>query len=59
MIKAANFDWLNNDITAKRFPLSGSGKVAFEPKLFYFDHTISSENAIKEMALRALDIGSR
>lgn len=49
MIAAGNYDWKNDDITAKRFPLSGTGKVAFEPKLFHFDRDISSENAIKEM----------
>ncbi len=49
MIAAGNYDWKNDDITAKRFPLSGTGKVGFEPKLFHFDRDISSENAIKEM----------
>ena len=49
MITAGNYDWFIDDITAKRFPLTGTGKVAFEPKLFHFDRSISSEDAIKEM----------
>lgn len=49
MIAAGKYDWSNSDITAKRFPLTGTGKVAFEPKLFHFDRSISSEDAIKEM----------
>lgn len=49
MIAAGSYDWTNSDITAKRFLLSGTGKVAFEPKIFHFDRDISSENAIKEM----------
>lgn len=49
MIAAGSYDRTNSDITAKRFPLSGTGKVAFEPKIFHFDRDISSENAIKEM----------
>ncbi|MDO8493233.1 MAG: hypothetical protein Q7S19_01675 [bacterium] len=49
MITAGHYDWANSDITAKRFPLKGEGKVARKAYLVHFDHGISSENAIKEL----------
>ena len=49
MIAAGKYDWSNSDITAKRFPLKGSGKVELEPKLFYFGQDMSSEKVIAEM----------
>lgn len=49
MIAAGKYDWSNSDITAKRFPLKGSGKVELEPKLFYFGRDMSSDNVIAEM----------
>jgi len=49
MIKAGHYDVIETDITAKRFPLSGIGQVAFEPKLFHFNRNISSKDVIKEM----------
>lgn len=49
MIAAGKYDWKNDDITAKRFPLKGNGKVELEPKLFYFGRDMSSDNVIAEM----------
>lgn len=49
MIAAGKYDWSNSDITAKRFPLKGSGKSELEPKLFYFGQDMSSEKVIAEM----------
>ena len=49
MIAAGNYDWKNDDITAKRFPRVGKGKVEFEDTLFHFDRGISSEDAVKEI----------
>lgn len=49
MIAAGNYDWKNNDITAKRFPIVGKGKVEFEDTIFHFDRDISSEDAVKEI----------
>ena len=48
MIAAGRYDWINDDITVKRFPVKGEGVAEFETKLFQFDG-ISSENAIKEI----------
>jgi hypothetical protein len=48
MIAAGRYDWVNSDITAKRFgPETLS--LGQEPKLFHFDRDISSEDAIAEM----------
>ena len=50
MIAAGQYDWENNDITTKRFPLHASdGIVEFEARYFHFDRNISSEDAIEEI----------
>ena len=49
MIAAGNYDWKNDDINAKRFPIVGKGKVEFEDTIFHFDRDISSEDAVKEI----------
>src|SRR5438552_3599490 len=49
MIVAGNYDWKNDDITAKRFPITDKGVVEFEARYFHFNRDISSENAIKEI----------
>jgi hypothetical protein len=46
MIAAGRFDWVNGDITPKRFPIKGSGVVELETKVFHFDRYISSEDAV-------------
>lgn len=47
MIAAGNYDWANDDITPKRFPLKGEGEVEFEDTVFHFDRDITSEEAVK------------
>jgi hypothetical protein len=49
MVAAGNYDWKNDDLTAKRFPIVGKGKVEFEDTIFHFDRDISSEDAVKEI----------
>jgi len=49
MIAAGRYDWKNDNITAKRFPIEGKGTVEFEAVLFHFDKDISSENAKKQI----------
>ena len=46
MIRDCSFDWVNGDITAKRFPIKGTGADEWEFKMFHFDHSISSEDAV-------------
>lgn len=52
MINAGNYDWSNNNIIVKNFPISlemTEKKVEVSAKLFHFNRVISSENAISEM----------
>lgn len=49
MIAAGHYDWKNGDITAKRFPIEGQGKVEFESCYFHFNRDISSKKAIEAM----------
>lgn len=53
MIVAGRYDWVNNDITATRFPVKGEGTAEYEAKLFDFDRSISSEAAVRK--IRAAD----
>src|SRR3989344_1602454 len=46
MIKAGNYDWVNSDITAKRFPIKSTGADEWEFKMFHFDCSTSSEDAV-------------
>ena len=46
MIAASHYDWKNDDITAKRFPVVGKGVEQFEAKVFHFDRTMSSEAVV-------------
>jgi hypothetical protein len=43
MIAAGNYDWKNDNITAKKFPVVGEGIVQYEAKLFHFDRTTQSQ----------------
>jgi hypothetical protein len=45
MIAAGHYDWKNDDITAKRFPIVGVGTVELEAKLFHLNRDISSDAA--------------
>lgn len=45
MIALGRYDWTNSDITAKRFPITGTGVIEVEHKLFHFDRTVSSDEA--------------
>jgi hypothetical protein len=45
MIAAGRYDWKNDDLTAKRFPIKGEGTEEVEAKLFHFGRSISSEDA--------------
>ncbi len=49
MIQAGKYDWINDDITAERFPIQGEGEKEVEVTLFHFGWKISSETAISAM----------
>ncbi|MEK7645318.1 MAG: hypothetical protein AAB391_03310 [Patescibacteria group bacterium] len=49
MVAAGNYDWTNDGITPKCFPIVGEGKVEFEDALFHFDKDVSSAAAIAQI----------
>lgn len=57
MIAAGRYDWKNDDITAKLFPIEGKGTVEFEAVLFHFDKDISSDNAKKQIEEAGYEVG--
>lgn len=48
-IARGEYDWANPEITEEHFPTNVPGEYDAEYKLFHFNRTISSEDAIKEM----------
>jgi hypothetical protein len=46
MIVAGNYDWKNDELTAKRFPIVGEGVVEYEFRYFHFNRNVSSETAV-------------
>ncbi len=57
MIAAGRYDWKNDDITTKRFPVEGKGTIEFEAVLFHFDKDISSEDAKKQIEEAGYEVG--
>ena len=54
MIAAGKYDWVNDDITEKHFPMKGNGKVELNLELAHFNKYISSDDAIAELKKRGL-----
>ena len=48
MVRANNFDWVNNDVTDEHFPVKGSGQAELEFKVHDFGGYINGEDAIAE-----------
>jgi len=46
-VKRGKYDWVNNKITQKNFPTGRTGKADVEIRLFHFNRSILSEDAIK------------
>ena len=46
MIAVGNYDWKNDNITAKKFPVVGNGVEQFEVKLFHFNRTTQSQDNV-------------
>jgi hypothetical protein len=49
MIAAGKYDWVNPDITARKFPIKGTGNKKFRTRLFDFGRNTSSEAAVAAM----------
>lgn len=50
MIAAGKYDWKNDDITSKNFPITGTGKDEWEFELVHPNRDISTTDAQKETA---------
>ena len=46
MIAAGRYDYVEEDLTPRRFQVKGTGIVRLEPKLFHFEGRTFKENAI-------------
>ena len=49
MIKTGKYCMVDDSITSQKFPLSGTGKVGFVPKIFKFDRVISQDDVLEQM----------
>ncbi len=49
MIKAGNYDWVNNNITAEHFPVEGKDKQELTITLFHFNKPMTSDEIKNEM----------
>jgi len=46
MIRAGNYDWVNEDITQEHFPIQGERRQEVTVTLFHFNRSVSSGDAI-------------
>lgn len=49
MIKAGNYDWVNDDITKRNFPVEDKGEKKKNIVLFHFNKYMESDDVIAEM----------
>ena len=49
-IKAGHYNWFNSDITAEHFPRPNRGASLEKLKVFHFNRSVSSDEAIRLMA---------
>lgn len=49
MIVLGKYDWVDENITEVNFPMPENFVLGTEPKLYHFNRSISSEDAIKEI----------
>lgn len=49
MIAAGKYDWINPDITADNFPISGNDQVEVNLELIHFNRTMESDDVLKEL----------
>lgn len=54
-IKAGHYDWSNPDITAEHFPQPSRGTPVEKLKLFHFNRTVSTAEAIRLMAVEGYE----
>ena len=49
MISAGKYDWVNGDIIAENFPISGSGQAELNAELVHFNRIMESGDVLKEL----------
>lgn len=49
MIEPGSYDWVNDSITEKNFPIEGIGRHKIEVTLFHFNRIMTSKQVIAEM----------
>lgn len=54
MIAAGHYDWMNSDITAKHFPVSGGGQREVELELVHLNREASTAYVLEELERRGL-----
>lgn len=54
MIESGRYDWTNDDITSKRFPIRGEGKVERALVLVHPNRMVSTDEALSELDRRGL-----
>lgn len=54
IIKVGKYDWVNDDITAKNFPITGSGKVEVSLELVHLNKSVSTEDVLAHMEANGL-----
>jgi hypothetical protein len=54
MISAGKYDWVNSDITSKRFPVKGQGRVELNAEFVYYGKLMSSDDIVKDVKERSL-----
>jgi hypothetical protein len=57
MIAAGRYDYKNDDIIVKQFPIEGKGTVEFEATLINFDRSILSEDAKRKIEEADWEVG--
>jgi hypothetical protein len=54
MIKVGKYDWVNDDITAEHFPVTGSGKTEVNLEFVHLNKSVSSEAVLAHMEANGL-----
>lgn len=54
MFKLGHYDWINDDITTKHFPIKDKGKIKVALELVHFDEASTTEAALAELDQRGL-----
>ena len=54
MIRAGNYNDVDDDITGSHFPVKGQGNVELEVEIVHYDKSMTSEDIVRDMESRGL-----